>query len=595
MWQHRWALWSGLLGATASCFVKMVSSNSPVMIFVQKNICEEERFSWLIDLDEILVGSIHYVLGELMIKRRINLMPYWKLIKTSVIEELAIRFDIFEVDYSRLFIIFPVQLFCVVAMITTNAYMIASFLRGIQESGSIAGTSLSTAANFVASAMFGKLFFQEPTNGQWWVGFVMVLLGVMILSNCKPANDDDNAAGSILNTGKSAKQMNDGEIQYANVKMRFKTTNKKDGTNITCPSSEVTNTTIKHGVNKNRGATNTSSRNRQNSKLMTQTNCSPGKTVRPIQNSTPSSNQVSRKTKGKENLKPESALKQYYSHYQSTSTDYKSPQNASSATLINRSFSNECALCEGPLFDEITGLSNDAIADLSTNSCFHLFHSKCLKHASKSFGNSCPICTKPLAMWHSSKQAAQFPGFWLERVEQYLKEMKEAPQDESGKEMCVSASDIRRHFLKQNYKKNLGGLPCITKAQKEYIDDDPTGMGKGLQATLEWGGYKDFNEVSKGRHGFSKALRTRGIWKYDLKKDDVWFWEWGIIHPRQRCDQCQMIKRPLPIACDGCQGSAEAAFYCSQSCARRDKVRHKQTCEMWKKLRPEEFKNINNY
>ena len=217
---------------------------------------------------------------------------------------------------------------------------------------------------------------------------------------------------------------------------------------------------------------------------------------------------------------------------------------------------------------------------MSVKTCFHLFHSRCLKHAGKIYKNTCPICEKPLAMWTASKQAAQFPGFWLGRVETFLKEMNGAPKDTGkGEDMCLPASRIREVFQ---------GDDDLTNAEKKYIQDDPTGMDRGLQAALEWGGYIDCNRVPKGHVGFLKALRTRGIWKYDEKKDDIWFWEWGPIHPRQRCDQCQLIKRPLPVHCQGCQGSSEAAFYCSELCAKRDKQRHKQTCDAWKAHGPKQ-------
>ena len=588
MWQHRWALWSGFLGATASCFIKFgVSKESPLLQLVQIHICERFIYSpssslsssstplsWLVDLDEFLLGGIHYVLGELMIKYRINLMPYWKSIRTNVIEDIAIRLHLFEVDYVQLFIFLPIRLICIVAMIITNAYMIASFLRGLKESGTVAGSSLSTAANFAVSAMYGKLLWEEPMNGKWCIGFSFVLLGVTILSNVQSTNDVDVTATTTTTTTttSNAKKVYDGKIKHTR-------TMYPSSSPAAAPSNNSMTTNIKKGkvANMRKSFTDIGSPTENIS-------TSSSKPVIPV---TPSPKQTSRssipfktttkKTKVKENLKPESSLTQYYSQSVLKSSDKKS-----SSVLINRSFLNECALCEGPLFDEITGISTDSIADLSTNTCFHLFHSKCLKQTSKSYGNACPLCEKPLAMWNSSKQAAHFPGFWLERVERYLHAMGKAPQDPtSGKEICLPVSTIRNYFL--NHANDEKEIQSLTQAQKEYINDDPTGMGKGLISALEWGGSIDYNTAPKSHTGFSKALRTRGIWKYDQKKDDIWFWEWGSVHPRQRCDQCQLIKRPLPVQCQGCQGSAEAAYYCSESCAKRDKQRHKQTCEEWSK------------
>jgi hypothetical protein len=41
--------------------------------------------------------------------------------------------------------------FCLLSMIGLNAFMISTFLDGMDESGSVVGTALSTAANFCCS------------------------------------------------------------------------------------------------------------------------------------------------------------------------------------------------------------------------------------------------------------------------------------------------------------------------------------------------------------------------------------------------------------------------------------------------------------
>jgi drug/metabolite transporter (DMT)-like permease len=55
----------------------------------------------------------------------------------------------------------------------------------MQESGSVAGTALSSAANFAASAFFGAALFDERFSLQWWSGFCMVVLGSMLLSTVR--------------------------------------------------------------------------------------------------------------------------------------------------------------------------------------------------------------------------------------------------------------------------------------------------------------------------------------------------------------------------------------------------------------------------
>jgi len=609
MWQHQWALWSGFLGATASCFVKMGvggEDSSPLLHFVQTYICERPiAQAWLADLDEVLLQGIHLVLGELMIKYRINLMPYWKMYRTRVIEEVAMRFHLFEVDYCQLCIVLPVRIICIIAMLVTNVYMIASFLKGIQESGSVVGTSLSTAANFASSAIYGKILWDEQMNGRWCLGFLCVLIGVVILSSETTDDDDDKKDNAVDST--DVDKIPTRLKKFADIRARIKNLDEKanymksSSNSITPPPPplEIYTTTwlppavfskseiIKGKVASLRTSfTNNNNNNKKaspRSQLPANTPINSGsKIITP--RVTPSPEQVCNRIpykpanaqlsspvrRTKEKLKSESALEQYYNF-----DNKSSPPN-----WTTRSFVNECALCDGSLFDKRTGNSRDAIADLSLKTCFHLFHSRCLKQASKLYGNACPICEKPLAMWTATKQASQFPGFWLERVENFLRDMNGAPKDRvSGKDVCLPAAKIRDYFQEEE---------DLTEAQKLFIQDDPTGMDRGLQAALEWGGYIDCNRIPKGHVGFSNALRTRGIWKYDPKKDDLWLWDWGSIHPRQRCDQCQLIKRPLPVECQGCQGSSEAAFYCSQLCAKRDRQRHKQTCDAWKAHGPKQ-------
>lgn len=576
-------------------------SSSPLLHALQDNVCDHPLAQkWLVDLDEVVLGGIHLVLGELMIKHRINLMPYWKMLRTNLIESVAIRFQLFEVDYCQLTVMLPVRIICVVAMLVTNAYMIASFLRGIQESGSVGGTSLSTAANFASSAMYGKILWDELMNGLWFLGFSLVLVGVVILSSETTTTKKITTTNGDIYNATSAKTNSKIRERLKKLQQRVAEASSPRRKNplslspLPPPPTEIYTKTmnlpkisnnksvftkgkvasLRASLDRPKSPTIISSYSKTSARRVTPSPPEQGrdsfrfKQAAPVKSSSPMRTPASpaRKMKAKAEMKPESSLKKFY--------NFNNKSLLSPPYLVNRSFVNECALCEGALFYKTTGDSTDAIADLSLKTCFHLFHAKCLKQASKMHGNACPICEKPLSMWTASKQAAQFPGFWLERVENYLKSMKGAPQDSvKDKDICLPASKIRDYFQQDD---------SLTKGQKLYIEDDPTGMDKGLQAALEWGGHIDCNQVPKGHVGFSKALRTRGIWKYDSKKDDVWFWDWGPIHPRQRCDQCQLIKRPLPVECEGCQGSSEAAFYCSVSCSKRDKQRHKQTCDSWK-------------
>lgn len=72
-----------------------------------------------------------------------------------------------------------------------NAFMMGAFLEGMEESGSVAGTGLATAANFGTSALFGIGLWGEQVNKTWMVGFILVLGGVLMLSQVKSVNDGD--------------------------------------------------------------------------------------------------------------------------------------------------------------------------------------------------------------------------------------------------------------------------------------------------------------------------------------------------------------------------------------------------------------------
>jgi multidrug transporter EmrE-like cation transporter len=466
MWQHRFVVWSGFLGATASCFAKLALSGGDDGILHNwfQDTCRDRVPE---DLDVWIVQKVNSILGDIMVKHGIVLMDKWKFIVDNI-SEMAVKLGIFDVDWCTALELIP-RIVCLILVILINVWMIASFVKGLEASGSVAGTALSSASNFACSAFFGHVVWKESFSETWWVGFASVIVGVMLLTTVQPT---DNTSSS------SSKQYG------------------------------------KKGVY-----------------VMTK---------------------------------------------------------KSSTTLIDRSFANECPLCQGQLFDESTGESPMAIADLSPN-CFHVVHGKCLKQQSSGSPTAasprrasgvqagCPVCDKSISMWISSKQAAHFSGFWVAGVEACLQKLG-PNRDKNSRGLQTVSAQLVRDMLKQD--------ETLTDEQKGYIYDDPTGLGKGLTSALEWGGYVDFNGQNKGQLGWSHYLRSRGIWKYDAKKDDLWLWEWGNVHPRQRCEGCQFMNRSLPVECSGCKGSCECAYYCTENCQKRDWLRHKMMCESWQSYGP---------
>jgi hypothetical protein len=369
MWQHRWALWSGFLGASASCLIKLgldSDGHSPIKYF-QSQICPQ--YPLMVDLDQTILSVVYLILGDLMIKQRINLMPQFTKFRKTM-EGLVLQLYVFEVDYCQVLTL-PARLLCIVGMIVLNAYMIASFLRGIQESGSVVAPSLTTASNFTVSAIYGALVWHERMNLQWCAGFVCVLLGVMLLSNTttQVEGDDDNAIASrsekihltITNDNNVHKhhsirktttinttppQLERGKVSSIVSKYAKKS------------SAEVVPTPINRPIQ--RFKVTPSSENTAITTSLRQ--YTPAKSAKPT---------LSIKT-NKSSIKSESLLRKYYND-----SSWKHPRY--DPRLVDNNFLNECALCESTIFDTATGVSNAAVADLSPNTCFHVFHAKCLK------------------------------------------------------------------------------------------------------------------------------------------------------------------------------------------------------------------------
>lgn len=78
---------------------------------------------------------------------------------------------------------------CLLSMVAVNALMMSSFLEGMQESGSVSASALSTASNFSVSAIYGLVLFDESMNAMWCVGFSMIMIGVWMLSSVKIKQD----------------------------------------------------------------------------------------------------------------------------------------------------------------------------------------------------------------------------------------------------------------------------------------------------------------------------------------------------------------------------------------------------------------------
>lgn len=151
-----WALCSGALGAAASCFAKLAFAGMP-------------EPSWT---EEDSPGSTCPDPNEWM-----------TCFGTAV---CAFQW----ISCHSLTVLLP-RIAYLIAMIICNISMVACFVGGLQDAGSVAGTALATAANFLVSAAAGYFIWKEG-NSISVPGLSMVVVGTILLVLAQMP--EDNAA-----------------------------------------------------------------------------------------------------------------------------------------------------------------------------------------------------------------------------------------------------------------------------------------------------------------------------------------------------------------------------------------------------------------
>lgn len=142
------AITSGLLGASASCVAKLaLDPDSPIPSSARR-LCED--LGWATSGDDAFLSSKNVCFVASIVPRGV----------------------------------------CLLLMVGLNALMMGAFLSGMNESGSVAATAMSTAANFSFSAAYGILLFDESVTPTWMAGFAMILCGVWMLSTVNLKTSD---------------------------------------------------------------------------------------------------------------------------------------------------------------------------------------------------------------------------------------------------------------------------------------------------------------------------------------------------------------------------------------------------------------------
>jgi drug/metabolite transporter (DMT)-like permease len=96
----------------------------------------------------------------------------------------------FLLDESCLLLVYALRALFFVGTLTLNIFMVGSFLEGMEESGSVAGTAMSSAANFVVSSLLGFWLWNERLSQTWLLGFACVILGTILLASVKAGHQE---------------------------------------------------------------------------------------------------------------------------------------------------------------------------------------------------------------------------------------------------------------------------------------------------------------------------------------------------------------------------------------------------------------------
>nr|CAH7713281.1 unnamed protein product [Callosobruchus chinensis] len=84
---------------------------------------------------------------------------------------------------------YVVRVLLFVMMILCNAAVWRFFVRGLQESGSVRATAISSSTNYICSAIIGFAVFGEVTSLLWWSGMILIILGLVLIVTDQEEDD----------------------------------------------------------------------------------------------------------------------------------------------------------------------------------------------------------------------------------------------------------------------------------------------------------------------------------------------------------------------------------------------------------------------
>ncbi|KAF4524954.1 hypothetical protein B566_EDAN013904 [Ephemera danica] len=83
------------------------------------------------------------------------------------------------------------QIVSAILMVVSNASVCTFYVKALQTSkSSLPATIISTATNYVTSALLGLLVFGEVTGLLWWCGSGLVVAGLALIAHANTKKDE---------------------------------------------------------------------------------------------------------------------------------------------------------------------------------------------------------------------------------------------------------------------------------------------------------------------------------------------------------------------------------------------------------------------
>jgi drug/metabolite transporter (DMT)-like permease len=77
-------------------------------------------------------------------------------------------------------------------MMTCNALVVGYFLRAMELNHTVVVIVISSATNFLTSGLFGQLLFGEVVGKSWYLGSLLIIIGMCFVSYSQGAVENHN-------------------------------------------------------------------------------------------------------------------------------------------------------------------------------------------------------------------------------------------------------------------------------------------------------------------------------------------------------------------------------------------------------------------